>query len=59
MAPHKYNTEEIIAAFKNPTWENPSKEPEDPKHLDINEIKRALTYLDPNDREVWISTQGV
>lgn len=55
MAPHKYNTEEVIAAFKKPTWEKPSKEPEGSKYLDINEIKRALTYLDPSNREVWIN----
>ena len=55
MAPHKYNAEEVIAAFKKPTQRKISEEPEGSKHLDINEIKRALTYLDPSNREVWIN----
>ena len=54
MVPHKYNAEEIIAAFKKSTQRKTNREPECSEHLDINEVKRALTYLDPSNREVWI-----
>ena len=54
MVPHQYNAEEIIAAFKKSTQRKTNREPEWSKHLDVNEIKRALTYLDPSNREVWI-----
>ena len=55
MAPHKYNAEEVIAAFKKPTQRKISEEPEGSKHLDINQVRRALTYLDPSNRKVWIN----
>jgi len=49
MAPNKYTAEEVITAFKRPTQRKTSEQPEDFKHLDINEVRRALTYLDPSD----------
>ena len=55
MAPNKYTAEEVITAFKRPTQRKTSEQPEDFKHLDINEVRRALTYLDPSDRDVWIN----
>jgi hypothetical protein len=55
MAPHKYNVEEVIAAIKKPTQRKTSEEPEGSKHLDINEVRRTLTYLDPSNREVLIN----
>ena len=55
MAPNKYTAEEVIAAFKKPRQTKTSKEAENSKHLDINEVRRALTYLDPSNREVWIN----
>ena len=55
MAPLKYKAEEVIAAFKKPAQRRTSEEAENSKHLDINEVRRALTYLDPSNRDVWIN----
>ena len=55
MSPNKYTAEEVIAAFKKPRQTKTSEEAENSKHLDINEVRRALTYLDPSNREVWIN----
>ena len=54
MIPHKYTAEEIIAAFERPANSSKQTNAQERKNPDQEEIRRALTCLDPSDREIWI-----
>lgn len=54
MIPHKYTAEEIIAAFERPANSSKRTNAKERKNPDQEEIRHALTYLDPSDRKIWI-----
>ena len=54
MIPHKYTAEEIITAFERPANSSKRTNAKERKNPDQEEIRHALTYLDPSDREIWI-----
>ena len=54
MIPHKYTAEETIATFERPANLSKQTNAWERKNPDQEEIRRALTCLDPSDREIWI-----